>query len=51
MMQSLPATIAILAVFALPYGIIYLQGRRLGAVERQLAELTAAIRSEGRPHA
>jgi len=43
-MNSLPAIVAILVVFALPYLVIYLQSRRLGAVERQLSELTSAIR-------
>jgi hypothetical protein len=42
--SNLVPVIAILAIFGLPYVVIYIQGRRLAAIEKQLTELTLALR-------
>ena len=46
-MDNLAPIMGILAIFALPYVVIYLQGRRLGAIEKQISELTLALREAG----
>jgi hypothetical protein len=50
-MTNTVPVLALLLVFGAPYAAIFvlsvIQGRRLAAVEKQLAELTEALRERG----